>query len=538
MAAPLLYPLVHGTSNATDIVNGNVGMRAEQRISVGADVTAASNLPSLSPPSTLLPAVRGVSSPATNGVTHPVDNSDAEDSSRPGDSWMSGAPAERVCAPAYDRPNEERVETEPPWDDEQAGHRSMETSTSARALVTPESSSLGSFDETQPQTVEEAATSGNWDWVPGGEQRPFWRRAWTEGKTHAEGGGVWIPRAARARIMATAPISAGVSSSTTFFLDEALDADDQATVWLRKQQLQQLRRSCLANTGHSEERPPPILLNPALSDDSRIHLPQTNHDDRPEIIGIFSPMTLSQGDARIVGRSLTEVESRELKPPPQQMVGAGGVDGGGAVGVEPAVAMGWAPSVWVARYVDYSSKFGRLFLLTDGTISILFNDDTRMVIEPAGFAFDYMEHSVVHPPRQELELAEGRGGRRGRGVGGTAGLQRFKMRYTVDFFPFFLNKKVQILRHCRDRIVQEVGELVTGKQVAVALAKGEGDAELDGGNTERPPLVFVDRWQRSSRTNCFRLSDRTVQARTVLCIVSYHMPGTSLAYVERIFVCK
>ena len=525
MAAPSPLPPVHGTSNATDIVHGNVGVSAEQRISVGVDAAAADILSSLSPPSTLLPAARGVSSPAMAGVAHPEDSPDAQNPWRPGDSWRFGAPVKRVCAPAPDRRSEESVETEPPWDDEQAGHRSMESLTSARALVTPESSSPGSFDGTQPQTVGEAVTSGDWDWAPGGEHRPFLRRAWSEGKAHAEGGGVWIPQAARARIMATAPISAGVSSSTTFFLDEALDADDQATVWVRKQQLQQLRRSCLANTVHSEGRPPPILSNPALSDDSRIHLPRSNHDDRPEIIGIFSPMTLTQGDARILGRSLTEMESRELKSPTQQTVGsvgAGAVDGVGAVGVEPAMAMGWAPSVWVARYVDYSSKFGRLFLLTDGTISILFNDDTRMVIEPAGFAFDYMEHSVVPPSRQELELAEGRGRRRGRGVGGTAGLQRFKMRYTVDFFPFFLKKKVQILRHCRDRIVQEVGELVTGKQVAVAVAKGEGDAEPDGGSTEQPPLVFVDRWQRSSRTNCFRLSDRTVQARTVLCTVSYN----------------
>lgn len=222
---------------------------------------------------------------------------------------------------------------------------------------------------------------------------------------------------------------------------------------------------------------------------------------------------------------------RELQPPAQQTVGgAGAVDGGGPAGMEPAMAMGWAPSVWVSRYIDYSSKFGRLFLLTDGTISILFNDDSRMVIEPAGVAFDYMEHSAVPPSRKELELAAGQAAGRGRGrgrsrsVGSDAGLPRFKMRYTVDFFPFFLKKKVQILRRCRDRIVQEVGELVTGKQVSVAVAKGEGDVELDGGNTEQPPLVFVDRWQRSSRTYCFRLSDRTVQVRAVSCtFFIYHI---------------
>ena len=37
-------------------------------------------------------------------------------------------------------------------------------------------------------------------------------------------------------------------------------------------------------------------------------------------------------------------------------------------------------SIWVARWVDYSSKYGLGYQLTDGTIGVFFNDLTSLVL--------------------------------------------------------------------------------------------------------------------------------------------------------------
>lgn len=497
-AAPLPHPSFHITSSATDIMHGEVGVRAQQQISVCADVTADGHLP-LSPPP-MLSAVRNAQGTAD---AHLEDSPDAHNSW----TWRPDGASEWVWDSTPGRQGRERFEAGSPWDALRAGHRSLQTSTSARALGTSESSGSDSFDGTLSQKLESIATSDDWDGEPGGE-RPFLRRAWSAPRACAEGG-AWISQAPRMDMLTKVPVAG--HSSTTFFLDEALDADAWASGGGRKQQLQQLRKSCLTNTGDREGRLPPILLNPALSDDSRIHPPRSNHSNLPGNSWAFSPMVLRKDDAGSLGRALTEMQPRDLSSRAQQSAGAGaGAVVGGAAGMDPVAAVGTASSVWVSRHVDYSSKFGRLFLLTDGSVSILFNDDTKMAIEPTGVAFDYVEHSVVRRSRQGVELAATRG--RGQGCG-SSGLRCLKMRYTVDFFPFFLKKKVQILRHCRDRMFPEGSQLVTGQ---APVASGQGGLELGGGLTERP-ITFVERWQRSSRTFCFRLSDQSVQVRAFLC---------------------
>ena len=41
-------------------------------------------------------------------------------------------------------------------------------------------------------------------------------------------------------------------------------------------------------------------------------------------------------------------------------------------------------TIYVKKWVDYSSKYGLGYLLSDGTTGIYFNDSTKMIIDDSG----------------------------------------------------------------------------------------------------------------------------------------------------------
>ena len=42
------------------------------------------------------------------------------------------------------------------------------------------------------------------------------------------------------------------------------------------------------------------------------------------------------------------------------------------------------PSVWVKKWVDYSTKYGLGYSLSNGTTGVYFNDNTKMIAEKEG----------------------------------------------------------------------------------------------------------------------------------------------------------
>jgi polo-like kinase 1 len=49
------------------------------------------------------------------------------------------------------------------------------------------------------------------------------------------------------------------------------------------------------------------------------------------------------------------------------------------------------PDVWVKKWVDYSSKYGLGYLLSNASTGVFFNDSTKIVLDPSGHHFDYLE---------------------------------------------------------------------------------------------------------------------------------------------------
>ncbi|CAN0495902.1 unnamed protein product [Ectocarpus sp. 12 AP-2014] len=155
-----------------------------------------------------------------------------------------------------------------------------------------------------------------------------------------------------------------------------------------------------------------------------------------------------------------------------------------------------APTVWVTRYVDYSTKYGLGFLLSDGSAGVYFNDATKIVLEPAGVAFEYIERT-----RRSTSSSSASGG---------TGDQPPRARHTLEDFPPELQKKVTLLNHFRGYLHELVKK---GKDGGTGGSSGEGNeeeavsAQGEGGE----PLTFLRKWLRTRNAILFRLSNRTVQ---------------------------
>lgn len=43
-----------------------------------------------------------------------------------------------------------------------------------------------------------------------------------------------------------------------------------------------------------------------------------------------------------------------------------------------------SPIFWVSRWVDYSDKYGLGYQLCDNSVGVLFNDNTKVILDAAG----------------------------------------------------------------------------------------------------------------------------------------------------------
>ena len=54
-----------------------------------------------------------------------------------------------------------------------------------------------------------------------------------------------------------------------------------------------------------------------------------------------------------------------------------------------------APQCWVKKWVDYSSKYGLGYLLSNSATGVFFNDSTKIIIDTNGHNFYYYERKAV-----------------------------------------------------------------------------------------------------------------------------------------------
>ena len=135
-----------------------------------------------------------------------------------------------------------------------------------------------------------------------------------------------------------------------------------------------------------------------------------------------------------------------------------------------APALGGSQELWVKKWVDYSSKYGLGYLLSNGATGVFFNDSTKIYLSPKGQRLYYMERkgSDKVDVVQALSLTE---------------------------YPKELQKKVTLLQHFRSYL--------------------EGDAKDETAlvdESEMPAApIYVKKWMRTRHAIMFRLSNKIVQ---------------------------
>jgi len=131
--------------------------------------------------------------------------------------------------------------------------------------------------------------------------------------------------------------------------------------------------------------------------------------------------------------------------------------------------------VWVRKWVDYSSKYGLGYYLSNDATGVFFNDSTKIVLDPNNYHFDYVERRTVD--RQD-----------------------FGYQYTLDQYPKELQKKVTLLQHFRSYL--EGSEKPKAEKQTVAPKSKD---------TRLTDVVYVKKWMRTRHAIMFRLSNKVVQ---------------------------
>ena len=146
-------------------------------------------------------------------------------------------------------------------------------------------------------------------------------------------------------------------------------------------------------------------------------------------------------------------------------------------------------TVWVTKWVDYSTKYGLGYLLSDNSAGVFFNDSTKIVVENNGSSFYYYERKAISTTEKQDVLS----------------------RYPFDNYPADLKKKVTLLEHFKSYLQSGTAQQSASHKLADQdMQNAEDNAELAA---SRPPpgSVYVKKWMRTKHAIMFRLSNKIVQ---------------------------
>lgn len=136
------------------------------------------------------------------------------------------------------------------------------------------------------------------------------------------------------------------------------------------------------------------------------------------------------------------------------------------------------PEIWVKKWVDFSSKYGLGYSLTDGSTGVFFNDSSKIILDINGVNFNYIERGL---DKQEKFNA-----------------------HTLDKYPPDLEKKVKLLRYFKSYLD---GEQNIQKPETPEIKPPVEDPNSDS----KKNFAYVKKWMRTKHAIMFRLSNKIVQ---------------------------
>lgn len=150
----------------------------------------------------------------------------------------------------------------------------------------------------------------------------------------------------------------------------------------------------------------------------------------------------------------------------------GSMIGGSIVGGDD----GQGNEIYVKKWVDYSSKYGLGYLLSNGNVGVFFNDCTKVIYDSRRDVFEYLERR--NNDRQDVLTS-----------------------WTLKVYPKELHKKVTLLLHFRSYL--------EGIK-AITTAPTENAEEVPV-SQRQAPMVYLKKWMKTKHASLLRLSNKIVQ---------------------------
>ena len=151
----------------------------------------------------------------------------------------------------------------------------------------------------------------------------------------------------------------------------------------------------------------------------------------------------------------------------------------------PQIAPVHPTTVWVTKWVDYSTKYGLGYLLSDQSAGVFFNDSTKIVVEHKGNCFYYYERKAISQTEKQDVL----------------------QKYSFTDYPKELQKKVTLLEHFKSYLQSSTAQ----QSASLKIAEEENNENMDAINKPAPGSVYVKKWMRTKHAIMFRLSNKIVQ---------------------------
>jgi len=132
------------------------------------------------------------------------------------------------------------------------------------------------------------------------------------------------------------------------------------------------------------------------------------------------------------------------------------------------------PIYWVSKWVDYSDKYGLSYQLCDGSVGVLFNDNSRMVLFQDEENIQFIDH------RHKESF------------------------HSMTDYPPELKKKITLLKYFRSYMSEH-------------LLKTGGDVERPADDIIQGRLPFLRTWFRTKNAIVLFLSNGTIQINFFQC---------------------
>lgn len=142
-------------------------------------------------------------------------------------------------------------------------------------------------------------------------------------------------------------------------------------------------------------------------------------------------------------------------------------------------------TVWVTKWVDYSTKYGLGYLLSDQSAGVFFNDSTKIVAQNQGKSFYYYERKAISSTEKQDVLTK----------------------HPFDDYPKELQKKVTLLEHFKSYLQSSNAQ----QSASYRHAEENGTPTDSSGSKLAPGSVYVKKWMRTRHAIMFRLSNKIVQ---------------------------